>query len=167
MCRPFADNQGSVRLNTKVGNFRSDRLKDLREAKGLSQEQLEELSGVSHTMITKYERGKSKPSGESLNKLAVALDASTEYFYGREFDDDDPASSDPKIAAARMAYDVFYKNKTFSVEQRDRCRRAMIHNDAPRTAKAWRSFCEQIELALGPPASSGRQFDLIRSKSKK
>lgn len=112
---PFTDNQGSVRLSTRSGKFRGDRLKGLREAKGLSQEQLEALSGVSHTMITKYERGKSRPSGESLNSLAVALDATIEYFYGREFEDDDPAANDPKMAAA------LYNNiSLFSVRREDR-----------------------------------------------
>jgi transcriptional regulator with XRE-family HTH domain len=161
-----------VRVSTKASSFRGDRLKGLRDAKGLSQEQLEARSGISHTMITRYENGKARPSGDSVDRLAVALDATTDYLYGREFAENDPAAKNPKIAAARMAFDAFYKDKDvpakeISFEERDRCRRALSHLEAPKTAMAWRVLCEQVRLICGPPGEGSRQFDVIRGKRRK
>lgn len=44
------------------------------EDKGITQERLSELSGISRQMLTRYVRGNSTPSGYILNKLAEVLD---------------------------------------------------------------------------------------------
>lgn len=54
-------------------------LKKIREAKGLSQQQLAELSGVNVRMIQKYEQGDkniTKASVSTVYKLAQALECS-------------------------------------------------------------------------------------------
>lgn len=51
----------------------SERLKNCREDKGLTQVQLSKLSGISSRMIQKYESGNSRPRFEAAEKLAVAL----------------------------------------------------------------------------------------------
>jgi transcriptional regulator with XRE-family HTH domain len=58
-------------------------LKNAREAKGLTQAELGELSGLSQTWISHYESGRRLPSLGKLVKLADALDASTDHLLSR------------------------------------------------------------------------------------
>ena len=144
--------------------LRHDRFRALREAKGLSQEILGRMANVAHSTIAKIERG-SIPSADTLERLALALDASTDYFYGRGFED-----VDASVAAARMSFDVFARDPRLTSEMRERCRRALSHADAPKTAQAWRSFAEMIDLAVEPmsTASSRRpNLALVREKRPK
>lgn len=53
--------------------FLSARVRDLRTAKGLTLEQLAELSGVSRSMISLIERQGTSPTASVLNKLADAF----------------------------------------------------------------------------------------------
>ncbi len=50
------------------------KLKQIRKAKGLTQEQLAELAGVHEKHISKLELGTYKPSYDTLNKVLSALD---------------------------------------------------------------------------------------------
>lgn len=129
--------------------FQPDRLKGLRDAKGLSQEQLGERAGLSHSLITKSENGKNRPRSDALDKLAEALDCTSDYLLGRGDDYEDPG-----VAAAHMAFDIFVAQRVLTDEQRERCRRALRHADAPKTAQAWRSFAEMMDLAIGPTLSA-------------
>lgn len=125
--------------------FRSDRLKHLREAKGWSKEQLAERAALSRPMITKSERGKNSPRSETLDHLAQALDCTTDYLLGRG-----PDYESPSIAAVYMAFEVFIAQQPeLSNDQRERCRRALPHPNAPKTAEEWRSLAEMMDLALG------------------
>lgn len=53
----------------------SKRVKELRNRKGLSQEQLAENSGLSLRTIQRIENGETEPRGETLKRLMHALDA--------------------------------------------------------------------------------------------
>lgn len=68
-------------------NTLSVRIKQLREQRGLSQEQLALDAGTSQRQISKYETGKNDPTAQVLLALAVSLDTTTEYLLGRT---DDP-----------------------------------------------------------------------------
>jgi transcriptional regulator with XRE-family HTH domain len=52
------------------GHMTQTRLKELREAKGLTQERLAELLGVSHAAVQRWEVGKRAPRGKNLERLA-------------------------------------------------------------------------------------------------
>jgi transcriptional regulator with XRE-family HTH domain len=60
------------------------RLRELREAAGLSQYELAKQSGVSKQALSKLERGERQPSWETVRKLARALNVSV-----AAFDEDD------------------------------------------------------------------------------
>ena len=60
-----------------------ERLKKLREAKGLTQLRLAMELNVSQETISGYEIGKAVPPAEMLVKLADALDSSVDYILGR------------------------------------------------------------------------------------
>jgi transcriptional regulator with XRE-family HTH domain len=55
------------------------RLRELRKAKDLSQTQLGELADLHYTHIGRYERGASRPSGDTLKRLADVLGVSSDY----------------------------------------------------------------------------------------
>ena len=52
----------------------SERLKKIRENKGLTQEQLAQRSGLSRRMIQKYESGVARPRFDASEKIASALE---------------------------------------------------------------------------------------------
>lgn len=58
-------------INPKFG----ERIKELREAKGMSLKDLEHVSGVTSSYVHRIEKGLRKPSVEKIEKLADALDA--------------------------------------------------------------------------------------------
>jgi Zn-dependent peptidase ImmA (M78 family)/DNA-binding XRE family transcriptional regulator len=57
------------------------RIKQARQAAGLSLRELADLVGISAMAISKYERDEIKPSSDVLLRLAKALDVRTEYFF--------------------------------------------------------------------------------------
>lgn len=52
----------------------SERLKKIREQKGLTQEQLAQRSGLSRRMIQKYESGVARPRFDASEKIASTLE---------------------------------------------------------------------------------------------
>ena len=60
----------------------SERLKQLREQKEWTQEELGKASGVSSRMIQRYESGKSRPRLDAAEKIAKALNVSTDELLG-------------------------------------------------------------------------------------
>ena len=61
----------------------SDRLKELRKQKSLSQKALGEFVGLSERGIQNYELGNNKPTSDILIKLADYFDVSVDYLLGR------------------------------------------------------------------------------------
>jgi uncharacterized Tic20 family protein/DNA-binding transcriptional regulator YiaG len=57
-------------------DFFSQRIKDLRNRKGFSQEGLSEKTGLSLRTIQRIEKGKTQPRGDSLKRLAKAFEVS-------------------------------------------------------------------------------------------
>lgn len=55
------------------------RLKELRKKKGLSQNELGDITSIHFTLISRYERGDTTPNAEVLTKLAKALDTTVDY----------------------------------------------------------------------------------------
>lgn len=57
----------------------SERIRDLRTAKKLTQTDLAKLVGLTYIQIGRYETGKSAPSADVLNKMADALGTTADY----------------------------------------------------------------------------------------
>lgn len=67
-----------------------ERLKDLRERKGVKQIDVAIAVGISDTMISSYEKDKKKPGRETLTKLAKYFSVETDYILGTgELDEKD------------------------------------------------------------------------------
>ena len=60
----------------------NERLKELREKNNLTQEQLAKISGVSSRMIQRQEYGTSRPRLDAAEKIAKALNVSTDELLG-------------------------------------------------------------------------------------
>jgi transcriptional regulator with XRE-family HTH domain len=142
--------------------FKPDRLRGLREIKGLSQEKLAEIASLSQSVIPKVEKGRSVPSGDVLEKLACALDCTMDYLYGRGDE-----YGDCTTAAAYMGFEVFARDPDVTEEQRDRCRRALKHPDAPKTANAWRSLAQMIDLATEPASLGPGSLTVVKQRPKR
>ena len=65
----------------------SDRLQEARKKKGISQQELARLAKVHFTNVGKYERGESVPAADILNRIAKALDVTTDYLLNRTMQD--------------------------------------------------------------------------------
>lgn len=62
--------------------FQGDRLRRLREARGLSQDDMEERLGLGNGQLYRYENGKSEPSTETLVRVAQEFEVSVDYLLG-------------------------------------------------------------------------------------
>ena len=60
------------------------RIKDMRLEKGLSQEELGDLLGVTKVSVCGYENGTRTPSLDTFNLLADVFNTTTDYLLGRE-----------------------------------------------------------------------------------
>ena len=67
----------------------SEQLRSLRTQKGISQQKLADLSGISQASIYQWEKGTRKPKYEQLQKLAKALGTTVPYLLGEEGIEDD------------------------------------------------------------------------------
>ena len=60
----------------------SDRLKELRNEKGLTQQNLAEMLEIKRYNISDWEQGRTEPDIKSIIKLAKFFDISTDYILG-------------------------------------------------------------------------------------
>lgn len=58
------------------------RLKEIRERRELSQQELADRVGISGRQIWRYENGESDPTGDVLRRLAQTLEVSIDYLLG-------------------------------------------------------------------------------------
>lgn len=79
------------------------RIRELRETKGLSQEQLAQEVDTSQRQISKYENGKQEPTAHVLFSLADALDTTTDYLLGRTNIRDRPLRNEGDLTTQERA----------------------------------------------------------------
>lgn len=71
------------RLTKVVG----DRIRELRKAEGLTQEQLSERTSLSSSYLGEIERGKTNITIENLEKIIIALNVTPIYFFQVPFEE--------------------------------------------------------------------------------
>lgn len=79
-------------------------MKSLRENKELTQEQLAKLVNLSQQTIGHYEVDRAKPDLETLQKFAEIFNCSVDYLLGRTNAPQPPATPDPDIKDAPLAF---------------------------------------------------------------
>ena len=77
-----------------------------RKQKGLSQESLADLMGISRQAVTKWENDSSKPSSENLIRLAELLDVSVDTLLGNSNSQESNESTKITIGKAPLLYIV-------------------------------------------------------------
>ena len=68
-------NTGRGRHATVLGSYYSQKIKDLRETKGLTQTQFAELVGVSFATVNRWENGQSRPNKLAWNRIIELSEA--------------------------------------------------------------------------------------------
>jgi len=93
--------------NTNMAIYRQigEKIRRLRQTKGLSQKDLASYVGVTYQQIQNYEKGKSKIPVDRLIKIAEALEVSLDYFL-KEFDNNHNKVSESELALLQ----TYYKN---------------------------------------------------------
>lgn len=99
-------------------NILSVRVKQLREQRGWSQEQLAHESGTTQRQISKYETGKNEPTAHVLLALASALNTSADYLLGTTSNPEKPLRDDDDLDTSERELIRLIRNQ--SSEQRDR-----------------------------------------------
>jgi len=84
---------GDGGLNIMIG----ERLKKLRKERGLTQKEVESITGIAQRNISSYESGKLKPAGRTLTRLAAALEVETKDLIG-----DAPAEASLALADGEL-----------------------------------------------------------------
>jgi len=62
----------------------SERVKELRKAKGVTQRAIAEVLGITEQAYQKYEYGKREPNHKNTIKLADFFDVTVDYLLGRD-----------------------------------------------------------------------------------
>ena len=75
----------------------TDRIKQLRKQKGLTQKEMAEAVGVGVSTVAMWESGKRTPSFKLLNDLSDLFDKSIDYILGTSDDDRSPKLNDAQV----------------------------------------------------------------------
>ena len=78
-----------------------EKIRELRKAAGISQDQLAELASLNRVTIAKYESGRVEPGAQALSRIADALDVSVDALLGKT-QDETAVSDRPKTPEARI-----------------------------------------------------------------
>lgn len=74
---PSKDTFMSMDIKQRIGN----RIRELRKAKGISQEQLALKAEIDRTYMTSVENGKRNVAIQNIEKIIIALDTTFEIFF--------------------------------------------------------------------------------------
>src|SRR5262249_8486806 len=76
----------STLAGTMTTLVRGERLREIRESRGLTQRQLAEICHIGINQLHRYENGKTEPSATTLALIARALNVTTDYLLGLSSD---------------------------------------------------------------------------------
>ena len=82
------DKGTGLHVMEKIRKALGQRIRTLRKAKNLTQEELAEKSGLSYKFIGEIERGKANPSIESFYRIAEGMGVSAATLFGKEMDEE-------------------------------------------------------------------------------
>lgn len=97
-------------------------LKKAREAKGLTQQQVADLIGVTRESYARYENGTRNPNLQNLSDLADLLNVTTDYLLGRT-DLSDMNISEIDMGDGRIGTLYSKERKNLSPEEREQVKR--------------------------------------------
>lgn len=104
----------------------SDRLRDLREKKGLSQGEVAKLLGISRPAYVQYEMGKTRPI-RKINELCALFNVSADYILGNDNNTSNTQTENkPKDLIKLLEKEEYTLNgEIVTQEDRDRIKRVI------------------------------------------
>jgi len=128
--------------------FRGDRVKGIREAKGLKPAALAKLTGLNQSGLQRLEEGSAtNPRFATVQKLAEKLDVLPEYLDGAG---KDIPYEDAIVLQALERFKRFELANFGPIDQ-DALNRAAEDDHAPDTVAGWRAFASMSMRAWGNP----------------
>lgn len=104
----------------------SDRLKELRKEKQLTQEELAKLTGISCRQIQKYEGGISRPRIAQAEKIAEVLNTSVDSLLGKqgviiaEFGEEHGSKAERDLIIQAEKFSAMFAGGDISMEDKDK-----------------------------------------------
>jgi transcriptional regulator with XRE-family HTH domain len=131
-----------------------ERIKEIREAKNWTQDQLAEKSGLSKGFLSDIENNKRNPSSESVLQIANALGASIDYLLRGEESipnvSKEPTVIPPDLAAAAEHLNLTYAQTVELLEaHRSVIARRSNRQVRPFEAKDWVELYKAIKKVFG------------------
>jgi transcriptional regulator with XRE-family HTH domain len=123
----------------------SQRLKGLRDAKGLLQEQIADACDVAVSTVSRWEEGSMDPRRKSFRLLAQILEVSSSYLNGEV---SDLENLDIAEVAQRESFRLFAEMSPLTLTQRRYLERLLPHGIGPRTVAEWKRFSMMLAVAL-------------------
>lgn len=99
--------------------FRPNRMRDLREALALSQEELADLVGIKQQHISRYELAKRHPTSDAVYKIAGALKTTSDYLLGLTNDPKPLSDDERELLSAWRRNDLKTVNRLFHKKTRE------------------------------------------------
>jgi transcriptional regulator with XRE-family HTH domain len=143
--------------------FQGDLIRRIREAKGWTQSELAERSGVACGRISKYEAGKETARSENLERLIESLDVTSDLILGLEAIE--PTAGLERVVS-EQALRALGRRQKRGPRKLGRLRRVLDHPHAPRTAEGWRHLVEMFALFQGRPLPTRESARIIRLGSR-
>lgn len=94
-------------ITTNIGQ----RIKELRETRGLSQNKLAKLADIARSSLSYIESGEKAPNIETIKSIAFALDVSQSYLLGENLPKSKQQALSPKLEALLEVADTFPSEK--------------------------------------------------------
>lgn len=130
-----------------------DRIREIREAKGLTQDQLSELAGLSKGFLSDVEHNNKNLSSQGLLRIANALGASVDYLLRgetQEFSNNKEIVIPPYLSEAAEALGLSYSEtlELLNAQQSVIARRSK-KSVKELSVKDWKNFHEAIKKVFG------------------
>lgn len=93
-------------MATRKRILRGDRLRQIREVRGLTQEELADRLEIGQSQLARYEAGKADPSLEVVARFARVLDVSTDWLLGLASEPQSHITSNEITAREHVALDA-------------------------------------------------------------
>jgi transcriptional regulator with XRE-family HTH domain len=117
----------------------SERIRAVREYKGLRARDLAKLAGVSPAEISRIESEHRDPRSDTLQRIAAALEVSVSFLLHEEDEE-----LDLPVAIRRQALRKFQKTAVLTDSQVIRLEATCVLDSAPESVQEWKDFVENV-----------------------
>lgn len=125
----------------------SDRLRQTREAKGLTLEKLSAKTGLSEAAISRLERIPRDPRASSLRKLAEALEVSVGFLMGIE-----EQQLEFQVALRHQSLQRFLVTNPMSEEPKKHFEELCFFDSGPNSVRGWQDLVQNAAFLLAQRA---------------